>query len=66
MGYAQHRCVMHAQAEQAALWYYRDTADGLEYLCADGRAASGARSACLVRPARQRHVARRHVGFVGR
>jgi hypothetical protein len=38
MGYAQHRCVMHAQAEQAALWYYRDTADGLEYPCADGHA----------------------------
>jgi hypothetical protein len=38
MGYARHRCVMHAQAEQAALWYYRDTADGLEYLCADGHA----------------------------
>jgi hypothetical protein len=29
---------MHAQAEQAALWYYRDTADGLEYLCADAHA----------------------------
>jgi hypothetical protein len=31
---SQHQCVMHAQSEEASIWYYRDSADGVEYLCA--------------------------------
>jgi hypothetical protein len=34
MASAERRCVAHARSEHADLWYYRDTDDGLEYLCA--------------------------------
>ena len=38
MASAERRCVAHARSEHADLWYYRDTDDGLEYLCADAYA----------------------------
>ena len=41
MASAERRCVAHARSEHADLWYYRDTDDGLEYLCADAYAQLG-------------------------
>jgi hypothetical protein len=38
MGDSRHPCVAHARVEGGVLWYYRDSADGLEYLCADAYA----------------------------
>jgi hypothetical protein len=41
MASAERRCIAHARSEHANLWYYRDTDDGLEYLCADAYAQLG-------------------------